>query len=364
MTHDQLCAIFLPYSRIDPEMMIKLMTHYCYCSKTSTSSSPLPSWKRKNKYFFPHLLPELPSCTGIQRKPLLFGWCIRPHSPFRHFMPHVIHQFLLQLTDETEISGGRSYDRARHTLNTSFPSIGLELVVHVHSSQSIIVSMATSPEVTTDKVKVKCMEKRNHLITKICQVLQEVDPEGWASLEPVQMLISGRDRRHPVHYPVLTPPIIRPLLSLRGPTSHMYDIEDVKNAVMNRSTHVQPIDHPSPLASVDNLLFFEPYHHMNDELRRILSSPENTHEYANSEFFEELARSLYLDRFFLLLYAIQVPSIEIESLKRLVENNRSFEEVVSQAGVILEGRGVTYGELKRCLDLISFFKLDEFTNHA
>ena len=356
LTHDDLVSLFDALPNVDPEMMINLMIHYCYCSKISLAYSPLPSWTKRNKYFFPHLLPEHP-VSELPQHDLMFAWSISPSSPYQYFMPHFVHHFLLRLCQEPEISR-ESYDRARRTLITSFPSIGLEMVVHVYSNQAIIVSMRNEGNSLTlsEENVVNCLQMRNRLIGKIRSVLEDLDPNIRSNLSLREALISGKDERHPVHYPVLCPPIIRGII--RSDINQSYGIDDVLHAVDNRSMNVNPLSHPEPLSSVEDLLLFEPYFYLSDEVRSALREPQDPEDSVSDAFFESLTRDLGMERLYLVLSAVGVSSVDINSIRDLPD--ATFHRKLSRAHSFVQGIGLTYDRLRLILDSISFFKLDEF----
>lgn len=352
LMHDVLLNLFDAMPNIDPEMMIKLMIHYCYCSKLHSTFSPLPSWAKHNRYFFPHLLPEQPISQPTQQK-LMFAWTLSPSSPYQYFMPYFIHHFLLQLCQEPEISR-ENYDRARRTLITSFPAIGLEMVVHVYSNQAIIVSMRTEGSSSSESI-INCLQMRNRLVAKIRNVVEELDPEIKSNLSLKEALISGKDERHPVHYPVLQPPKIRGII--HSEIKQRYGIDDVLNAVKNRSMSVRPMNHPEPLSSVEDLLEFEPYFHLSDEVRSAIKDPVNPDDSISDAFLESFTRDLGMERLHLVLSAVGVSSIDNESIREVPEGN--FHRKLSRAASFVQGMGLTYDRLRAILDSVSFFKLNE-----
>ena len=352
LSRDEIASLFGNLSEpVDQDLMLQIMIHYHYCNKVPVPPSREP---QEDQFFFPHLLPEVldvPDDTGQ----LMFAWSFMAER-YHYFMPHFIHHFLLNLSQDPEVTEGIQCDRARRTLMTSFPLIGLELVIHIHASQTILVSMKSDEE-SPDEIKVQCMIKRNRLICKIKEILTDIDPNMENTVSPVEALIpiSGRFAQH---YPVIRPPKSRQLFN----SVHLrYAIERTKQAIVQRS-RVQPVRSSQPLVSIENLLSFEPYFYMDDELRRTLLHSPNPDETIKFEFFENIGLVLQLEKLCLLLAAIGINTHVIESLKQ--DSTRSFSEKLNEAYQHVFGKGVTYEELHQCLDAISFFKLHDLVTNA
>ena len=351
LSRDEIAGLFgnLP-KPVDPDLMLQMMIHYCYCNKVPV---PLSLELQEDQFFFPHLLPDVLNITN-ETGQLMFAWSFSAER-YHYFMPHFIHHFLLVLSQDPEVSEGEQYNRARRTLLTSFPLVGLELVVHIHSNQTILVSMKSDDE--SDKGKVMSMVKRNQLICKIIKILESIDPNMERNISPVEALIpiSGNNAQY---YPVVKPPKYHGLFKS---VDLQYSTEKIKQAIITRS-RVAPIRSPQPLSSVENLLSFEPYFYLDDELRRTLLHPPHPDETINSEFFESIGLALQLEKLCLLLAAIGIKTAVIEPIKN--NSTRSFSEKLSEAYQHVSGKGVTYKELHQHLDAISFFKLHELVSTA
>ena len=345
----------LPISkRVDPDLILQLMIHYRYCIGVHDRRVPVSPFHevKEDHFFFPHLLPEASEFPPNHQ--MMFAWSFSVER-YHYFMPHFIHHFLLDLSQDPEVSEGEQCNRARRTLMTSFPLVGLELVVHIHSNQTILVSMKSCD--TSDKGKIMCMVKRNHLISKITKIIEFIDPNMKRNVSPVEALIpiSGDNAQY---YPVVKPPKCQ--LLLRS-VDLQYSTEKIKQAIINQS-QVQPIHSAQPLSSVENLLSFEPYFYMDDELRRTLLYPPHPNETINFDFFESIGLALQLEKLCLLLAGIGINTAVIESFKN--DSTRSLSEKLNEAYQHVFGKGVTYKELHQHLDNISFFKLHELVSTA
>ena len=350
LSRDEISDLFgnLP-KPVDPDLMLQMMIHYCYCDKVPV---PLSLEPQEDQFFFPHLLPE--ASEFPLKHQLMFAWSFSAER-YHYFMPHFIHHFLLVLSQDPEISEGEQCNRARRTLLTSFPLVGLELVVHIHSNQTILVSMKSDDE--SDEGKIMSIVKRNHLICKITKILESINPNMERNVSPLEALIpiSGNNAQY---YPVIKPPKYHGLFKS---VDLQYSTEKIKQAIITRS-RVQPIRSAQPLSSVENLLSFEPYFYLDDELRRTLLHPPHPDETINFEFFESIGLALQLEKLCLLLAAIGINTAVIESIKN--KSTRSFSEKLHEAYQHVSGKGVTYKELHQCLDNISFFKLHELVSTA
>ena len=120
--------------------------------------------------------------------------------------------------------------------------------------------------------------------------------------------------------------------------------------------HVHPLSHPEPLSSVEDLLF-EPYFYLSDEVRSALREPQDPEDNVSDAFFESLARDLGMERLYLVLSAVGVSSVDIDSIRDLPD--ATFHRKLSRAHSFVQGMGLTYDRLRLILDSISFFKLDE-----
>ena len=352
ISRDEITGLFgnRPISkRVDPDLILQLMIHYRYCIGVHGHKIPLsPSLEaQEDHFFFPHLLPEVSGFPSKQQ--LMFAWSFTAER-YHYFMPHFIHHFLLHLSQDPEVTEGEQCDRARRTLMTSFPVVGLELVVHIHSNHTILVSMKLDDE--SDEVKILSMVKRNGLICRITKILEDIDPNMESNISPVEALIpiSGDNAKH---YPVIKPPKCQ--LLFRS-VDLQYSTEKIKQAIITRS-RVQPIRSAQPLSSVENLLSFEPYFYLDDELRRTLLHPPHPDKTISFDFFESIGLALQLEKLGLLLAAIGINMGVIESLKK--DSTRPFSEKLHEAYQHVFGKGVTYKELHQCLDNISFFKLKD-----
>ena len=346
LSRDEIAGLFgnLP-EPVDPDLMLQMMIHYCYCNKVPV---PLSFESQEDRFFFPHLLPDVLDITN-ETGQLMFAWSFSAER-YHYFMPHFIHHFLLVLSQDPEVTEGEQCNRARRTLLTNFPLLGLKLVVHIHSNQTILVSIKSDDE--SDKGKIMSIVKRNQLICKIIKILESIDPNMERNISPLEALIpiSGDNAQY---YPVIKPPKCQ--LLFRS-VDLQYSTEKIKQAIITRS-QVPPIRSAQPLSSVENLLSFEPYFYMDDELRRTLLHPPHPDETINFEFFESIGLALQLEKLCLLLAAIGINTAVIESFKN--DSTRSFSEKLHEAYQHVSGKGVTYGELHQCLDNISFFKLKD-----
>ena len=156
-------------------------------------------------------------------------------------------------------------------------------------------------------------------MAKIRNVVEELDPEIKSNLSLKEALISGKDERHPVYYPVLQPPKIGGII--HSEIKQRYGLDDVLNAVKNRSMNVRPMSHPEPLSSVEDLLEFEPYFYLSDEVRSTLKDPVTPDDIISDAFFENVARDLGMERLHMVLSAVGVSSIDNESIRELPEQS-------------------------------------------
>ena len=69
--------------------------------------------------------------------------------------------------------------------------------------------------------------------------------------------------------------------------------------------HVNPLSHPEPLSSVEDLLLFEPYFYLSDEVRSALREPQDPEDSISDAFFESLARDLGMEKLFLVWSAVE-----------------------------------------------------------
>ena len=350
MTRDTLQGLFEPHDSINPNMMISLMTHYCYCEKIHSIQSQSPTNSlNQERFFFPHLLPrelQIESCDE-----LMFAWSVSPESQFHHLMPCFVHHFLLHLSQDPHIVGdAQRYNRSRHSIETSFASVGLSMVIHVDSNRDIVVSMKS--ESNNEDNLIKCLEKRNFLIRKIKEAITIIEPNTWSNLSLVETLISGHHPRRRVTYPILDQSYVK------GGVDQRYKVIDLGLAVLQREHNVQPANAPEPLSTVNNLLLFEPYFFMSDEQRKILYDLETPNEIISYDFFEGLGHALKQENIFLLLAAVGIDPVDISAIKNS-SNQHGYQPVLTKSFAHVQGKGVTYKQLRDMLDSISFFKLDD-----
>ena len=353
MTRDTLWALFEPHDSINPNMMISLMTHYCYCERIHSVQYPLDSLNPE-RFFFPHLLPKELHIESHDE--LMFAWSVSPESQFHHLMPHFIKHFLLHLSQDPHIVGDtQRYNRSQHSIETRFASVGLAMAVHIDSRRNIIVSMKS--ESNSEDNVISCLEKRNFLITKIKETINITEPNIWSDLLLVETLISGNHPRHRVTYPILNQSYVK------GGIDQRYKVSDLGLAVLQREPNVKPISSPEPLSTVNNLLLFEPYFFMSDEQRKILYDLETPDEIISYDFFEGLGHALKQENIFLLLAAVGIDPVDITAIKNS-SNQHSYQPVLTKSFAHIQRKGVTYKQLRDMLDSISFFKLDDLLSLA
>ena len=137
-----------------------------------------------------------------------------------------------------------------------------------------------------------------------------------------------------------------------------YKTETIKKVIIrfNRGKAVLPMKHTQPLVSIDELLFFEPYYYMDQNLRQTLLHPVNPNDNIEWQYFLDLGNCLQHEKLCLLLELIDIDTTFIHC-----NPTQSLIDIISQAFTHVSGRGITYSELRHKLDSISFFELEEIT---
>ena len=320
------------------DLLLRLMIHYAYCEVV-----PLDT-EDELGYFFPHLLNnhlDIPDWE-VEEGRFMFVWSLAPDSPYQYFMPHLIHHFLLQLSQAKNLDI-QKVDRAIRTLAWANDEMGVEVVVHIHESQKLFVSMRC-----TLNSQLNCLYLRKKLLQEIKAILKSIDPSAIdASI--IETIIPTQKHLHlPLHD--------NPPHKLR-----QYQTKSIKDVIINKRGSVLPMDHSQPLVSIDKLLFFEPYYYMDKKLREALLHPANPAANISQQDFLDIGLCLQHEKLYILLDLIGIDVIFIQSLKS--KPMQPLIDIISQAFLHISGRGLTYEALRCKLDAISFFELEEIVEH-
>ena len=310
------------------DLLLKLMIHYLYCEVIHDSRDEV-------SYFFPHLLDNQLDVTEWDKENgrFMFVWSLAPEDQYHHFMPHLVHHFLFQLSQETELNI-KTFDRATRTLAWSDEDMGVEVLVHIHASQKLFVSIRCIPN-----KQLNCLRVRKMVIRKIKEILKS---QLSYDMPIVKSILPCQKRLH------------LPLHTESSNRLRRYKTETIKEVIINKRDSVAPMEHAQPLVLIDELLFFEPYYYMDQNFRQALLHPVNPNDNIEWQYFFDLGNCLQLEKLCLLLELINIDTTFIQS-----NPTQSLIDIISHAFAHVSGRGLTYSELRHKLDSISFFELEE-----
>ena len=315
----------------DNDLLIQLMIHYKYCEVTTTAQN-------EKVYFFPHLLQptlDIPPWEKEEGR-FMFAWTLAPESHYHYFMPHLIHHFLLQLSQAEEL-GVERFERATRTLAWGDTS-GVEVVVHIHSSKKLLVSMRSTPN-----QQLKCLKLRKAILKKVIEIMKSL--ESNEDIKIVKSLIPFQTAGRRFILPFTND----------GPSDkskiRLYNTDTIKKIIINReSISVRPSNYALPLVSIDDLLFFEPYYHLDHHLRERLY--QSSDEVVTEEDYHDMGMALGLEKLFLLL--------DILEIDHTIHRRTPLQGVIQGSYIQLMGqKRLTYRDLRATLDSVSFFELEE-----
>ena len=328
LTHSEIVTRFsTTHPNANTDLLIQMMIHYKYCEMVKTGEN-------QTGYFFPHLLePILDAPTWEHEEGrFMFAWTLAPESRYHYFMPHLIHHFLLQLSQAEEL-GLQNLERATRTLAWGDTS-GVEVVVHIHSSQRLLVSMRSVPN-----HQLACLKLRNRLIKKIEEIL--VSLASGNEVDIVTSIIPPQRR--------ITLPFMADAPNIKSKI-RFYSTDTLKDVIINRQDAVQPLNHALPLVSIDDLLFFEPYYHLDHHLREHLY--QSSDEVVTEEDYRDMGMSLGSEKLFLLLDILEIDHTSIREC--------SLEELIQESYIHIMGQQrLTYRDLRNKLDSVSFYELKQ-----
>ena len=332
--HDIMTLFEGPDSLCNTDLLILLMIHYKYCEEIKTRDNEIC-------YFFPHLLKRLLNVPQWDKEDdrFMFAWTIAPESDYHYFLPHLIHHFLLQLSQEEELCID-NLERATRSLAWGDPS-GVEVIVHIHSSQRLLVSMRSTPD-----HQLNCLKLRKLVLRKIGEILKSLEANDEDSTRIVESIIPVQRK---ANFPLADH------ASIESKSIRHYKTDTIEAAVYTaKQDAIQPSKHAGPLVSIDKLLFFEPYYHIGNLLRdRIYQSSD-----------DNITQEDYYD------IGIEFGSIKLRLLDALLDNIEQpltdvpIEDQIRQSYLRLMARhgGLTYRQLRDRLDSISFFELEDIQN--
>ena len=313
------------YPEVPADLLIMLMIHYKYCEEVMTKDN-------ETAYFFPHLLKPILDIPQWEKEEgrFMFAWTLAPESRYHYFMPHLVHHFLLQLSQAEEL-GITNLERATRTLVWGDPS-GVEVVVHIHSSQRLIVSMRSTPH-----HQLQCLRLRKPVLRKIKEIIKALSPS--IGVEVVESFVPLQRR--------VTLPYIDEDLIKKGKV-RLYKKESIKIVIANKEASVPPSNHATPLVSIEDLLFFEPYYYMEHSMRqRLYQSPD---ECVTESDYYDICTCLGSVRLRLLDELLDNVEQPADTLQDQIQ--QSYLRLMAQHGVM------TCGQLRELLDSISFFELE------
>ena len=334
LSQSQVIGLFeRPNNPYNPNLLIMLMIHYKYCEEVTTKDN-------ETAYFFPHLLKPILDIPRWEKEEgrFMFAWTLAPESQYHYFMPHLVHHFLLQLSQAEEL-GITNLERATRTLVWGDPS-GVEVVVHIHSSQRLIVSMRSTPH-----HQLQCLMLRKRVVKKIVEILLSLENTSNEDKTKVVISIIPGSTLRSINFPFVSNDSLR-----RG--IRYYKVEHIKKVVIEKQDQVLPCHHATPLVSIEDLLFFEPYYYMEHSMRqRLYQSPDEC--VTESDYYDICTclgsvRLRLLDE---LLDNVEQPTIIENTLQNQIQ--QSYLRLMARHGVM------TCGQLRELLDSISFFELKE-----
>ena len=333
LSHQDIITLFdRPDSPCNTDLLIMLMIHYKYCEEIKTRSN-------ETCYFFPHLLKPLLDKHPWDREDerFMFAWTLAPESDYHYFLPHLIHHFLLQLSQEEEL-GINNLERATRTLAWGDPS-GVEVIVHIHSSQRLLVNMRSTPN-----HQLNCLKLRKLVLKKIIEILKSLEARNHNSTKIVESIIPTQTM---TDFPLAD----KESLS-RNKRIILYQTDAIKTAVYRaKQDAILPLKHATPLGSIEDLLFFEPYYHIGGLLReRIYQSSDDD---VTQEDYYDIGTSLGSKKLRLLdelLDNTEQPAVTETPLQDQIQ--QSYLRLMADCRL-------TYRQLRETLDSISFFELED-----
>ena len=321
---------------VNTDLMMKLMIHYQYCKVVEVN------FTEEMGYYFPQLLSESIQIEmeGPSEDQFQFAWVFKPNTPVEYFMPHHIYRFLLRVSQEVPKENCNLL-RAKWSLSWADQDTGATIVIHVHSSQSLVLSMCSKPNKRLESLK-----ERNRIIGRIKRILEDMKSESQFEDTATLEAFIPANQRH-FHFPVLNP----------GKFKKQCQVEAIKDVIKNRreggvSCHTKP----SALSDISDLLYFEPYYYMEDELREALMDPSNANTVITQEHFTNYGLKLERSKVFFFFELLGLDPTAMEHLQKSHPSHLLIE-ILNETFELVNAMGVTYSNVRDTLDSISFFKL-------
>ena len=313
------------------DLMMKLMIHYQYCKVVEVN------FTEEMGYYFPQLLSESIQIEGPSEEQFQFAWVFKPNTPVEYFMPHRIYRFLLRVSQEVPKENCELL-RAKWSLSWADQDTGATIVIHVHSSQSLILSMCSKPN-----KRLECLKERNRIIGKIKEILKH--ESDFKEISTLEALVPANQRCF--QFPLLNPNPER----LRK----QCQVEAIKDVINNRREgRVACYTKPNALCNVTDLLYFKPYYYMEDDLREALMDPSNANTVISQDHFTNYGLKLERSSFSFL----GIIGTWSDCHGKSIEQRSLLIGILNVAYGLVNAMGVPYGKIGDVLDSISFFKLD------
>ena len=186
-----------------------------------------------------------------------------------------------------------------------------------------------------------CLKLRNRLIKKIEEILVSL---GFGNEVDIVTSIIPPQRR-------ITLPFMADAPNIKSKI-RFYSTDTLKDVIINRQDAVQPLNHALPLVSIDDLLFFEPYYHLDHHLREHLYQSSDDHEVVTEEDYHDIGMALGSEKLFLLLDLLEID--------HTIHRRTPLQGVIQGSYIQLMGqKRLTYRDLRDALDSVSFFELEE-----
>ena len=326
---------------VNIDLVMKLMIHYQYCKVVEVN------FTEEMGYYFPQLLSESIQIEmeSLSEEQFQFAWVFKPNTPVEYFMPHRIYRFLLRVSQEVPKENCELL-RAKWSLSWADQDTGATIVIHVHSSQSLILSMCSKPN-----KRLECLKERNRIIGKIKEILKH--ESDFKEVSTLEALVPANQRRF--QFPLLNPNPER----LRK----QCQVEAIKDVIKNRREGgVACYTIPNALCNVTDLLYFEPYYYMEDELREALMDPSNANTVISQDHFTNYGLKLERSKVFLFLELLGLGPTAMGNLQSN-DPSHTLIGILNAAYGLVNAMGVPYGKIRDILDSISFFKLDILMGH-
>ena len=270
LSHSKVKSVAL-HTDLNPELVIRYMCGMDMCTKIDVNHILGYNHQRGEKYyFFPSLInAEMPDDVWISSTEFtqLFGWCLHCTKPDQFFTPKCVDMLLLSIHKLVPNLSPNNCRIWKYGICWWNPD-GIETVIEVSQQCKKLVAVMRCLK----ESEVKFIKHRSSVIEQVLSIQKTFCPE----VNVEELVIHTRNPHQ--HYPI---EVAAEIL-----------MTDVASSIVNNHPYVKLGCREHQLLKLNDLIFFEPYQGLDNELLRKIFNPQNPKEHVSESDLDAIATAV------------------------------------------------------------------------